>query len=80
MNIQNLLEFIDKEWNNDLALTAPQVGRIFGTSRGNARNYLGRLVDQGILIRIQHEYNVWYILPIHKDSFMVYKEIGVRIN
>jgi hypothetical protein len=80
MDRSSLLEFIKNKWKIDMAITAPQAGRTFDTSRGNARYYLNQLVDEGILIRIQHEHNVWYLLSIHKRSFQKFESIGVFLS
>lgn len=79
MDRSTLIKFISS-WHDDVALSAPQVGKIFGISRGNARYYLNQLVDEGILIRIQHEHNVVFVLSMHKESFKRYLSIGVTIN
>lgn len=80
MDKLSLVKFIASEWLDDTAMTAPQAGRNFGTSRGNARYYLNRLVDEGILIRIQHEHNVWYILSMHRKRFEKFNRIGVYVD
>lgn len=80
MDKTRLLKFIQNEWKNDMAITAPQAGRTFDTSRGNARYYLNQLVDEGILIRMQHEHNVWYLLSIHKRRFEKFERIGVFLT
>ena len=80
MDKLSLIKFIASEWLDDIAMTAPQAGRNFGTSRGNARYYLNKLVEEGILIRIQREHNVWYILSMHKKRFEKFNRIGVYVN
>ena len=80
MDKLSLAKFVAIEWLDDVAMTAPQAGRNFGTSRGNARYYLNKLVDEGILIRLQHENNVWYILSMHKKRFEKFNRIGVFID
>lgn len=80
MNKSHLLDFVKTKWKGDMAITAPQAGRNFKTSRGNARYYLNQLVDEGILIRIQHEHNVWYLLSIHKKRFEKFERIGVFLS
>ncbi len=80
MDRSHLLEFVKNQWKNDMAITAPQAGRNFDTSRGNARYHLNQLVDEGILIRIQHKHNVWYLLSIHKKRFEKFESIGVFLS
>ena len=80
MDKLSLAKFVASKWSDDVAMTAPQAGRNFGTSRGNARYYLNKLVDEGILIRIQHEHNVWYLLSIHKKRFEKFERIGVFLS
>lgn len=80
MDRNRLILFVKNAWHNDMALTAPQAGVIFGVGRGNSRYYLDQLVGEGILIRMQHEHNVWYLLAMHAKSFEQYARIGVTIK
>lgn len=80
MDRATLIHYVKNHWTEDVAMTAPQAGKIFDISRGNARYYLNQLVDEGILIKLQHEYNVWYLLAMHRKSFEKYLSIGVVVK
>lgn len=80
MDKTTMVKFVQNDWTVDMAVTAPQAGQTFDISRGSARYYLNQLVDEGILIRMQHEHNVWYILSMHRKRFEKFASIGVFIE
>jgi hypothetical protein len=80
MELEDLVRFINTIWHIEDAWRHPEIAKVFRIDRNTAKYYLMKAVNLGMLIRVVHERNVWYIHSTHLNRFPDYENIGVKIE